>query len=303
MLKRIKRLFGRRNNAGFTMVEVIVSIALLGIMILGVLGFMAPVMSIVADGEKNARGVMLMEAIDSYITNSLRYAEYVKIYSNVKQGTDPTDGDADFTEMTGYVNATHELRCISFSWMETGIKDQYKLVLRQNRVDQSTFKIAQLANGKPDAVSVMGDCIYDDLYIVPQFRLIDNNYDVPSPADPSITTPKYADGDPNLHYIGFQNVTQVYRDNQCYSTEAANRANSSLAYVGESFTACTTIASNYTNKLTAGGYKYKIYEINEGVYDATSVTTQIDEDTGMTLYYPETYIYYVARKFDTITTP
>lgn len=301
MLKRIKRLFGRRNNAGFTMVEVIVAVALLGIMMLGVVGFMAPVMSIVTENEANARGVMLMEAIDSYITNSLRYAEYVKIYTNVKEGTDPTDGDADFTEMTGYVNAKHELRCISFSWMETGIKDQYKLVLRDNRVDQTTFKIALLANGKPDAINVMGDCIYDDLYIVPQFRLIDNNYDVPSPADPSVMIPKYADDDINLHYIGFQNVTQVYRDNLCYSIDEADRIDSSLAYVGESFTSCTTIASNYTNKVTAGGYKYKIYDINEGVYDATGVTTHID-DTGMTIYHPETYIYYVARKFDTVTT-
>lgn len=302
MLKHIKRLFGKRNNAGFTMVEVIVSMALLGIMVLGVLGFMAPVMSTVAETEKNARGVMLMEAVDSYITSSLRYAEYIKIYTNVKEGTDPTDGDADFIEMTGKVNSTHELRCISFSWMETGVKDEYRLVLRQNRVDQTTFKIATLPNGKPDAINVMGDCIYDDLYIVPNFKLIDNNYDVPSAADPSVMTPKYADGDPNLHYIGFQNITRVYRDNLCYSIDAANRAASSLAYEGESFTSCTTIASNYTNKPSAGGYKYKIYEINEGVYDATGVTTHTD-DTGMTMYYPETYIYYVARKFDAVTTP
>lgn len=300
MFKHIKRLLGKRNNAGFTMVEVVISVALLGIMVLGVLGFMAPVLASVAEKKENARAVMLMEAIDAYVTNSVRYAEYMKIYTDVKIGTDPTAGDSDFTEMIGKVDASHELRCFSFCWKETGVQKEYKLVLRQNKVNQSTFKIETLPSGEPDAIDVMGDCIYEGLSIIPKIRLIDNNYDVPDPTDPSNTIPKYADGDSNLHYVGFQNITQVYRDNLCYSTNEATRYNSSLAYVGQSYTTCTKITSTFSNPCESSGYKYKIYEISEGTYDTTGVDTSKiwEDDNGDKYYYPETYVYYVVRKLD-----
>lgn len=301
MLKRIKRLFGKRNNAGFTLVEVAVSVALLGIMMLGVLGFMTPVLSSVAEKKENARAVLLMEAIDSYVTNSVRYAEYMKIYTNVKIGTDPTDGDSDFTEMIGKVDAFHELRCFSFNWKATGIQNEYKLVLRQNKVNQTTFKIETLPSGEPNSIDVMGDCSYEGLSIVPQIRLIDNNYEVEDPYNAGSMIMKYADGDPKLHYIGFQNVTQVYRDNRCYSTSEPVRFDSALAYVGQSFTTCTTIASPFSNPETGtAGYKYKIYESSEGTYDLAGVDASNiwEDDAGNKYYYPETYVYYVVRKLD-----
>ena len=301
MFKYIKRLLGKRNNTGFTLVEVVVSVALLGVMILGVLGFMAPVLASVAEKKENARAVMLMEAIDSYITNSVRYAKYMKIYTNVKIGTDPTAGDSDFSEMTSKVDALHELRCFSFNWKATGVQNEYKLVLRQNKVNQSTFKIETLPSGEPNSIDVMGDCAYEGLNIVPKISLIDNNYDVPDPLDPSNTVPKYPVGDPELRYIGFQNITQVYRDKRCYSTSEEYRSTGTLAYVGQSYTTCTTIASTFSNKKTgSAGYVYKIYETSEGTYDLTGVDSSNiwEDDNGDEYYYPETYVYYVVRKLD-----
>lgn len=301
MFKHIKRLFKKRNNAGFTMVEVIISVALLGIMVLGVLGFMAPVLASVAEKQQNARAVMLMEAVDSYVTNSVRYADYLKIYTNVKAGTDPTDGDPDFTEMKGKINASHELRCFSFCWKETGVQKEFKLVLRQNNVDQSTGKIKTLASGEPDAIDVMGDCIYEGLNIVPEFELVDNSYEEVD-ADGN-TVQKNPLGSNEWHYVGFKNSTKVYSDKLCYSTSESNRKVSSLAYVGQSFTSCTKISSAFTNPCESTGYKFKIYEINEGTYDTTGVDDSKiwQDDNGNDHYYPETYVYYIVRKLDAAT--
>lgn len=298
MLKRIKRLWRKRTNAGFTLVEVIISVALLGIMILGVLGFMAPVMASIAENQQNARAVMLMEAVDSYVTNSVRYADYLKIYTNVKVGTDPTVGDSEFDEMKGKIDASHELRCFSFSWKETGVQKEFKLVLRQHNVDQSTGKIKMLPSGEPDAIDVMGDCVYEGLNIIPEFELVDNSYEEVDAA--GNTVQKNPPGSPEWHYVGFKNTTKVYNDKWCYSTSEANRNVSTLAYVGRSTTSCTKIASNFTNPCESIGYKFKIYEISEGTYDATGVSPSKiwQDDKGSNYYYPETYVYYIVRKLD-----
>ena len=83
MFKRIRRRLLKRNNAGFTLVDVIVASALLGVLLLGVIGFTQPVLESVREKEQNARAVMLCETIESYIAQSTRYAYFVQTFSNV----------------------------------------------------------------------------------------------------------------------------------------------------------------------------------------------------------------------------
>ena len=60
-MKKILRLLKRRNNGGFTLIEVIISCALLAILILAVMGMVTPVMSVVMSNEKNANALMIAE--------------------------------------------------------------------------------------------------------------------------------------------------------------------------------------------------------------------------------------------------
>lgn len=307
MFKYIKRLFGKRNNAGFTLVEVVVSIALLGIMLIGVLGFTAPLLANVAEKQQDAQAVMLMEAVDSYITNSLRNAKFLKIIANVNMNDTAFLGtpewaaaDNDIREMAKAAAASggeDELHCISFRWRPTGGLGERKLVLMQETVTCQTNGSYTLS---ATPTEVMGDAIYNKMYIVPQFEMISSN-----PANP---------GDPKTHNIGIANVTRVYKNGDCYSTSYSNRRASSFAYEGQSFNALTVISSQFVNRYD-NGYKYKAYDLFDaftynangvqiGGYSTAGAASEIwTDDAGNEYYYPETYIFYVARNLGVTTTP
>lgn len=295
MFKYIKRLLRRRNNGGFTLVEVVVSIALLGIMLIGVLGFTAPLLANVAERQQDAQAVMLMEAIDSYITNNLRNAKFVKIIANVNvndsnlvNSTEYKDAMAEVKSMAANTSGGEDvLRCISFRWMKTGVKEEYKLVLMNEHVDASApnFGINKLL-----ATEVMGDAIYTDMYIVPKFNMIES--------DTSTGSTK--------RNIGIENLTRVFKNQSCYSVSDYNRRASTAAYEGQSFNQLTTISSQFLNSPdSTGNYKYKAYDIYDAfTYDAdgnyesgystlnTTVATSADNAD---IYYPETFIFYVVR--------
>lgn len=301
MFKYIKRLFGKRNSAGFTLVEVVVSVSLLGILLIGILGFTAPLLANVAEKQQDAQAVMLMEAIDSYITNSLRNAKYVKIIANVNQD-DPDlvsspewqSAKNDVHEMAKKAAASSgedELHCISFRWAPTGLYGERKLVLMKETVNYNSSGFAGLSSNPTE---VMGDAIYDKMYIVPQFEMISSNSTNPA----------------EIHNIGFSNVTRVYKNRSCYSTADANRRGSSFAYEGQSSNAFTVISSQFVNGFD-GGYKYKAYDIYDAfTYNADGVQTGGYSTTGAELwtddsdneyYYPETFIFYVTRNLGATT--
>lgn len=318
MFKYIKRLFGKRNSAGFTLVEVVVSMALLGVLLVGVFGFVAPLLANVVEKQQDARAVMLMEAVDSYITNSLRNAKYVKIIANVNPYNLPDSSNADWTQAKDDLKAMasavtgsggeDEMHCISFRWLPTGIYDEYKMVLVQENVKVTGGSITV---DKTLSKEVMGDAIYDKLYIVPRFEMIDNN--IPDSSNPSGF--KYGAGDPELHNVGIANVTRVFKSPDCYSTSASNRRSSHIAYEGQSFNSLATISSQFVNKFdnTSKEYKYKAYDMYDaftytdgvatGGYDTTGANSVIwNDDSGSPHYYPETYIFYVSRDLGKFTT-
>lgn len=291
MLKRIKRLLKLRNNSGFTMVEVIVSVALLGILVLGVLGFMAPVLASVAEKQQNARATMLAEAIDSFISSNVQNAKYVKVFSNVTPDNsyDKITDDGNFQVMRN-VDSNHVFQCIAFQWMPTGVYDQYKLVMRFNPDATLASNQASFNSG---FINVFGDSIYDGLNLIPIIEPIDNQYQAPD-AGGTMVDQVPAD---EVHNIGLRVNTKMYANRDCYRTNESVAKAAQLAFSGESFNRCTPIASPLTNPKTAGGYSLEIYPNTEYVYDysPSSSLVQTEED-GNNYYYPETYIFFVRRK-------
>lgn len=320
LIKRIKRLLGKRNNGGFTLTEVVVASALLGVLMLGVLGFSQPVLKSVKAKEQNARAVMLCETLESYIASSTKYAYYVQTFSGVTDadsvsttadpaaivnakyvGAEYTDySGASLADMLNCLNNVlgtdnYEIRCIGMRWMDDPKTGEKKLMLTNEVVDQ---KNCSIDNSKTKLV--FETCFYDGLYPVLFFNNYDNQYKVIDPATGNVVD-KYADEDIKLA-TGLEITAEIYLDPQCYSTTEATRNSAQMTFVGTTFADYRNISSVNTINV-AKEYKLspniEVRSYNEALAASTS-KVYLDEEIG-SCYYPDTFIYYIARKTKTST--
>lgn len=323
MFKRMKRLLRLRSKSGFTLVEMVISCALLGILVVGMMGFMTPILSSVRIKEQNARAVMLSEAIDSYIANTTQYAFYVQTIDtaagvdtkatttsqpnvlSLKYEGDEFEKQKDKglsnllstfkNELAGDV---YEIRCIGIRWIEVpGGDGMKKLMLTNEKVDQTNCALDP--NGyKP----VFEAAFYDGLYPVVRFENYSNQYQL-----------KDEDGNPQDQVkdedvdiaAGIKVITDVYLTPDCYSTDKNVRDNAILSFSGSIYADFSNIRSNLVNKgvykihptlsahtTISGGKKVPNYT---GAYAADPAGSSYVED-GKNYYYPNSFIYYIARK-------
>lgn len=318
MLKRIKRLLRKRNNGGFTLVEVIIASALLGILMLGVFGFVQPVLDSVKAKEQDARAVMLCETIESYIANSTKYAYYVQTFSGVVAddvksaggtnapivgvkytGTEfPASANDSLGLMLNCLKTTlgttnYEIRCIGMRWLEDPKSGEKKLMLTNEVVDQSTLALDSTKT-KP----VFETCFYDGLYPVLNFSNYDNQYTV---LDKTTGAAKDRYAASELKIAPAVEISmKVYLDPSCYSIEEDVRKSAMVSFVGTTYQDFRNIASTNTiNK--AGAYKVspnvEVHSYNDA-YAASTGLAYSDPNVG-TCYYPDTFIYFIARKTKT----
>lgn len=321
MFKKVKRLLRLRNKSGFTLVEVIIACALLGILILGVCGFASPILSGVREKEQNARAVMLSEAIDSYIANSIQYAFYVQTFSYcASSDTDKATGDlpiaavkysgSEFekykdkglSDMLGCLKndlagEVFELKCIGIRWKEIpGTGGRKKLMLTNEKVDQTTGRLY------PDEAELVFDPVfYDGLYPIVKFENYSNQYQLGGVDQVS---------DDKLDIApGLKITTEVYLSDRCYNAAEVERKKASATFSGVTFTEFPNIKSNLLNK---GVYKIQpeiwAHEATDshgktvpsymGAYGIDLGYRYTGDDGGL-YYYPNTFIYYIARKTKT----
>ena len=77
MKKLIKLLKRRRKNSGFTLVEMVISCGLLGILVVGITLFISPVLQSAASNEVNVRATLLADTVNNYISRTTRGSYYV----------------------------------------------------------------------------------------------------------------------------------------------------------------------------------------------------------------------------------
>ena len=144
-MKKLKQLLKRRRkNSGFTLVEVVISCGLLGILVLGVTLFITPVLRSAASNEANVRANLLAETIDNYINRSMRSAYFVQIFTNADR-SDAYDGGAiaeneNLKAMREFIDKcvdsdgkkVFELKCISLSWETKRLQTQIRSSLKTN---------------------------------------------------------------------------------------------------------------------------------------------------------------------------
>ena len=310
MLRRMKRLLRLRNKSGFTLVEVIVACALLGVLVLGIMGFATPVLSGVRTKEQNARAVLLSEAIDTYIANTTKYAYYVQTISlatssdtagaspkavSLKFSCDPSDyryadyhgkGLEDLKQMlTKPLNKEDfEIRCIGMRWMEIpGENGAKKLMLTNEKVDQDSL---ELTKTEPVFDSVFYDGMYPVLRLENYARVKDSSV-TGGYRDPVDTDPQS-----ELEMVmGLKISTDVYLSDECYSTDDDTREDATMTVSGMTYADFTILRNPIQNQT-------KTYMIQPDIaanmdYSAACIADgAADED----FYYPNTFIYYIVRK-------
>ncbi|MCH5205523.1 MAG: prepilin-type N-terminal cleavage/methylation domain-containing protein [Oscillospiraceae bacterium] len=321
MPKIIKRLLRWRNNSGFTLVEVIVASALLGVLLLGVIGFMQPVLQSVAVKEQNARAVMLAESIDSYVASSIKYSYYIQTFTNVTSadvkpvaaagnkppilgmqynGTEyPAHNGEGLQMMLDCLNNSlatdlYEIRCIGVRWVDDGKSGKKKLILTNEYVDQTNCALDE-TKYKP----VFEDCFYDGLYPIIKFENYSNQYQLPDASGNLVDQVDPADVDMAK---GLKVTTEIYLDPECYNSEETKRSSKQLNFSGTQYVDFINIRSNLIND---GTYKM-MPNIEAATYSAAlahSTSTTYLDDNGDTYYYPNTFIYYIARKIKLPTGP
>lgn len=328
MYKRMKRLLRLRNKSGFTLVEVIIACALLGILIIGVLGFATPILTSVRAKESNARAVMLSEAIDSYIANSIQYAFYVQpVYNVVAADTVALTGEpgvmswkyvgSDFEKykdkgLSDLLNCfkndlageVFEIRCIGIRWLDVPGTGTRKLMVTNEMVNQTNCALAA-----DKAQPVFDAVFYDGLYPVIKFENYSNQYQIKNFAGDKVDQVKPEDVD---IAPGLKITTDVYLTPDCYAVENNVRNSAEMTFKGVTYASFSNIGSNLLNRgvyknqpciplhtTNVGGEMKASYETALGA-EPTRVYT---DDEGNRYYYPNTFIYYIARKTKTASDP
>lgn len=324
-MKKLKRLLRLRNSAGFTLVEVVISCALLGVLILGVMGFITPVLRSVREKEMDARAAMLAQSINTYIGTTIQYAYFVSTVSGCSAGD--TSGTApevmtakytgtEFSKKTGKglstlkatfdtLNTekpnTYEIRCIGMRWRtDAQNKGEKKLMLTNEAVEISGDNL--VINPSKTRL-VFEECFYNGVYPVINFVNFDNQYQING------TDKVEADKVDIAPALGIS--TDVYINNDCYSVTDTVRSNAmsvvkNNAYVG--FNNIKTPLINKGNFEVVPNIAVRSYDDAKGE-DATKTDTSgkpvvYKDDEGNEFYYPEAFIYYIVRKtkLDTTTT-
>lgn len=291
MLKKIKRRLFSRNNGGFTLVEVIISTALLGILLIGIIAFITPAFKLMKSEETNAQATTVASAIENYITRSLRSTPYVKIFTNAQfadfAAGQPSIASGDLKEMLDWAAAAenaeiYEIRCISVR-MTTDIRsNETKYMLYQ-----SYIKDNQLASAYD--YPVFENCFYDGLFPKVDIKQATNQYrDLDDAGNPVF--PKNEDGTSQT----LTNRPAIELDLNIY--DGASMATGNLVFTGYGLTELMTIASNSFDPApdkNQNSYGYKIYSTTQVRSDADA------ESAGA----QDLFIFYAARKLTEGTTP
>lgn len=171
MKKYLTRLFKKRNSSGFTLVEVIVSTALIGVLMIGIVMFISPVFSMVDTNETAQRADRTATTLELYLSKSLRNTVFVKVFTGAEtDDVTKVEGairvDADFKEMEEFVQKNsdnYQLNCLSIKYVkDTNPRnsslgdDPYKFMLFNESFDSNYVHLG--------SEPVFEECFYEDIY-------------------------------------------------------------------------------------------------------------------------------------------
>lgn len=276
-MKSIIRLLKKRNKGGFTLVEVVVSVALLAILMGGMMLFIAPIVKNFNDNEKDQSAQSIAACINDYIVHNIRYATQIAVFSNTNYSEIQSNSDytARIASMNKFcndvnkVNTLYELKCISLKYDES-TKMYY---IYEEVVDTSANGALLNKADDPDKQprKVFSDCFYNDLYMTFE-----------------ITAPENGD------FGKIENAPQYRKDALKFNINAyRDSSRNNMVYYGEGVSEMRNIKVMQRDKTEASKYTITVNPMNPVAFDAMN-----DGDPR------DIYIYYIKRTLAvTPTTP
>lgn len=274
-MKRLKWLLHRkRKNSGFTLVELVISCGLLGILMLGVTAFIGPVLKSVGSNEKNVAATLLAQTMDEYVNRSIRDSYYVAIFTDASRSQTTDEGSITKKEsiqtMKNFVASNsdvYELKCMSFVWTEDPQSHEHKYMLMTETVKTTTCGL--ITNSETDISKrmprpVFEYCFYDFLFPLVEIEQLKGKAGAPedmSSADVS---------DPDFE-VPVPAIKSTY-------TISTSSDMSAPVFIGVGYTEFANVRAASDDNKTQ---KFKFYPVE-------------DMDSGEE--HPSTFIYYVARK-------
>ena len=169
-MKFLKRLFSKRNKAGFTLIEVVISVGLMGVQLVSMMLFTTPVLKAASENKKDNRATILAETLESYIDRNTKYAEYFAVFTGVAingaqrtvdlQNMYQSEALQKFRTFMNDNSTKYQVRCISINWQMDQRTNQAKYMLNLNKVADGTGGGYTISKVNP----VFDDCFYEALY-------------------------------------------------------------------------------------------------------------------------------------------
>lgn len=297
-MKKILRFpkLKHRNKSGFTLIEVIVSCALLAVLILAVMAMISPVMTVIGSNEKNANALMIAEAVEAEIDRNIKNSVFCAVFTNAQPGSSVVGTpSADLTTDTGKIRLhtamsemltflstdsnmdIYDMKIIGIRWIEDVRTHQYKYMLTsitpKIKADGSGFD--SFTEGK-----VFEDCFYENFFPDIKFETMEF---VEHAEDGTTVTA--------CRNVALKTTIDVHSDSTMDS-----RAASGTGYAD--------FINIRTNAINPDG-TYKLYWISDddnkdAMGNDITVKTLLREDDDFTDEFgdvrPETYVVYVTRK-------
>lgn len=267
-MNKILRLLKKRNNRGFTLVEVIISCALLGILVIGMCGFVAPVLSQIKDREQNAHALMISEAMQAYINRSIKNSNYVAIFENVTRADMASTGKAKdndaVKDMFEFVKKAenkdiYEIKCIGIRWLEDKKTNRHRYMLTNEYFSSTGYYLDVDSTTR----MVFDECFYDNSF-------------------PKVTLDILTKDSKNT---AIKTIIDVYE----------NQDLDKLDFEGIGYADLININNSKINQYGT----YKLYsKTDTTIRTADKFAADHADDNVM----PDTYIYYITRKVKVITT-
>lgn len=184
-MNKILRILKKRRSGGFTLVEMIVSVALLAILLGGMMLFIAPIVRSFNETKTNLTAENVSTTVQEYIIRSIRNANQVAVFNYVNEN-DLISGSAKMADGTSYSDVIKGMNTYCETINGTGTPDELKKYLLKCislRYEDGKYvlyqeKVQMNAGGQLSSsgkVKVFSDCLYDDLYLTFDFGKIKNS--------------------------------------------------------------------------------------------------------------------------------
>lgn len=266
------RLLKKRRFGGFTLVEMIVAIAMLAILMAGMMIFISPIIQSYNGNHTDSNAQNTTTCVQEYISRKLRNSYQVAIFENTNYAA-IRDNDAYKSQIESMnefcanvngpsaVNKTYVLKCMSLRYDSA---DQ-----RYYLWDESVNMNSKGALDQSKSKKVFADVLYNNLYITYDFSLPKNG--------DFITDPSKGEFRKDALQMDFK----TYRDPEF----------SSLIFQGQGITEMRQIKGMLADGGNSTNYFVKVEP--ETPLDYNSM---VDGERDI-------YIYYVTRVYGSATTP